>query len=101
MGSTIAFDPLKSYCAEWRKIYPEYKRHLQFVSPSSCAECGCPATNRCSACQKVAYCSTNHQKSHWKTHHKYKCCPYKLVTDPERQVVLNVQLNEAKQVKQY
>ena len=26
MGSTILFDPLKSYCAEWKKIYPEYKR---------------------------------------------------------------------------
>ena len=31
MGSTILFDPLKSYCAEWKKIYPEYKRQSHFT----------------------------------------------------------------------
>ena len=82
MGSTILFDPLKSYCAEWKKIYPDYKRHLDFFCPTTCAQCGAPATNRCSACQKVAYCSGKCQKLNWKTH-KSKCCPYKLVTDPK------------------
>lgn len=82
MASTV-FDPLKSYCADWRKIYPEYKRHLQFFCPEKCEECGKPATNRCSACQKVAYCSVKCQKINWKVH-KSKCSAYKLVRDPKK-----------------
>ena len=83
MSSTV-FDPLKSFCAEWRKIYPEYKRHLDFVNPSKCAICTKPASQRCSACQKVAYCSTKCQKLHWKSGHKSQCCPYKLVTNQDK-----------------
>ena len=82
MSSTV-FDPLKSFCAEWRKIFPEYKRHLDFVNPRKCANCTKPAPNRCSACQKVAYCSAKCQKSHWKNH-KSQCCPYKLVRDQDK-----------------
>ena len=82
MSSTV-FDPLKAYCAEWRKIYPDYKRHLDFYNPNTCSNSPCSkkAPNRCSACQKVAYCSAKCQKSHWKSH-KSNCCPYKLVRDP-------------------
>ncbi len=78
------FDPLNSYCAEWKKIYTDYQRHLDFFCPKNCAECGKLATLRCSACQKVAYCSSDHQKIHWKSRHKSQCCPYKLVRDPKR-----------------
>ena len=46
--------------------------------------CGAPATNRCSACQKVAYCSNNCQRAHWKSKHKSQCCLFKIVKNPEK-----------------
>ena len=82
--SAIIFNPLNSFCADWRKIHPEYKKHLDYVNPIKCSLCGAPATNRCSACQKVAYCSTNHQKSHWKSKHRSQCCPFKIVKNPQK-----------------
>ena len=85
MSSTV-FNPLKAYCAEWRKIYPDYRRHLDFYNPKTCSNSPCKkaAPNRCSACQKVAYCSPECQKSHWKTIHKTQCCPFKIVRNPDQ-----------------
>jgi pre-rRNA-processing protein TSR4 len=36
--------------------------------PSLCEVCGCGATNVCSQCKVMRYCSRNHQKNHWKIH---------------------------------
>ena len=82
--SAIVFNPLHSFCADWRKIYPEYTKHLDYINPVKCANCGSQAKNRCSACQKVAYCSGECQKSHWKTKHRTQCCLFKIVRNPDQ-----------------
>lgn len=40
-----------------------------------CAVCGASGTNlsRCSVCRTTAYCSREHQVSHWKAGHKQEC----------------------------
>lgn len=42
-----------------------------------CAVCHAGATQCCSSCHSVFYCSRQHQKQHWKFH-KFRCTPYKL-----------------------
>lgn len=42
------------------------------VAPRTCAFCLQPGSKVCTACRSVAYCSVEHQKSHWKTH-KIEC----------------------------
>ncbi|KZC09337.1 PREDICTED: protein msta, isoform A-like [Dufourea novaeangliae] len=49
-------------------------------SQTVCAVCGKTATNRCSACETVYYCSKEHQKKDWKKHTEV-CTPYKLAED--------------------
>lgn len=39
-----------------------------------CGHCGAAASRRCARCQKVVYCSQEHQKAAWKTH-KPTCVP--------------------------
>ncbi|XP_021942369.1 protein msta [Zootermopsis nevadensis] len=43
----------------------------------SCAVCQAVATQCCSSCHLVFYCSREHQKQHWKIH-KTQCTPYKV-----------------------
>ncbi len=38
-----------------------------------CEVCGCPATNKCSACKTVFYCCKDHQTVAWKEGHKREC----------------------------
>jgi len=40
-----------------------------------CTVCSGPASNRCSACKQVSYCSREHQKQDWRNH-KYSCRPF-------------------------
>lgn len=40
-------------------------------------DCPVPAVSRCGGCQKVGYCSKEHQKLHWKDH-KGDCCGWKV-----------------------
>jgi len=49
---------------------------------SECAVCKKECTNKCSACRLVAYCSKEHQKSHWKTH-KPQCRPLEIRKNDE------------------
>ncbi|XP_056644380.1 uncharacterized protein LOC130450172 isoform X2 [Diorhabda sublineata] len=47
---------------------------------TKCQVCRKPASNRCSGCHFVHYCSKEHQKSDWKQHKKY-CKPFKVYID--------------------
>lgn len=38
-----------------------------------CRACGCPGSKKCSGCQKVSYCSREHQMADWKLRHKAEC----------------------------
>ena len=40
----------------------------QFLEEAKCAECGKPATNRCSRCKNQWYCSRDCQLRQWKGH---------------------------------
>lgn len=42
------------------------------IMPRLCAMCGCKASNICSKCKAVAYCSREHQTKHWRDH-KVQC----------------------------
>lgn len=47
---------------------------------TKCEVCQKPASNRCSGCHFVHYCSREHQKSDWKQHKKF-CKPFKVYAD--------------------
>jgi hypothetical protein len=47
-----------------------------------CSLCQVPGKFRCGGCQKVGYCSKEHQKNHWKIH-KGECCAWKVVENAE------------------
>ncbi|KAL7737774.1 hypothetical protein ACLKA6_006164 [Drosophila palustris] len=53
-----------------------------------CAACGCLAPHTCSRCKEINYCSTGHQRAHWKQH-KLNCGALKasLVSDTLPEVV--------------
>jgi hypothetical protein len=38
-----------------------------------CALCGAPAQSKCGQCNRAVYCCRDHQRSHWRTVHKF-CC---------------------------
>lgn len=40
---------------------------------TTCSTCACPATDRCLACQCVAYCGRACQRVHWRAQHKRQC----------------------------
>jgi len=44
-------------------------------TPQTCPVCEAPAERICSGCHSVAYCSSGHQKTHWKQH-KNVCRPF-------------------------
>ena len=41
------------------------------IAKEECIICGCYASNVCSRCKKIYYCSKTHQKDHWKSHKLY------------------------------
>lgn len=53
----------------------------QEASSSKCALCNADANSRCGGCNKVSYCSKEHQKKHWKIH-KGECCSWKICESP-------------------
>lgn len=59
-----------------------------------CAVCNKPASQCCSNCNVVYYCTRDHQKSDWKNH-KNKCAPYKI----ERNDVLGRYLIATRNIK--
>ena len=93
------FNPIEVYCSEWKKIYPDYilrpltgsksnktdETNGQSITKPLCSACQNPGNlRRCGGCFEVAYCSTEHQKTHWKKEHRFKCCAYKIVQgDPK------------------
>ncbi|KAK4012629.1 hypothetical protein OUZ56_024870 [Daphnia magna] len=46
-----------------------------------CAVCRAKASQICTGCGEIAYCSKEHQKQHWSSSHKSQCKPYKVVFD--------------------
>lgn len=42
------------------------------MAPRTCVYCMQPGTKVCTGCRNVAYCSVEHQKSHWRAH-KLEC----------------------------
>lgn len=53
------------------------------LQPSAtCALCSEKANSRCGGCNKVSYCSREHQKKHWKIH-KGECCSWKICESPQ------------------
>lgn len=42
------------------------------ILPRLCAMCGCKASNVCSKCKAISYCSREHQTKHWREH-KLQC----------------------------
>ena len=41
--SAPPFNPIDAHCFNWKKIYPDYRRHLDFEKPDpTCAECSKP-----------------------------------------------------------
>nr|CAD7577521.1 unnamed protein product [Timema californicum] len=47
-------------------------------SDGACAKCSQPAKSRCSSCEKVYYCSLEHQLQHWPEHER-ECDTYKVL----------------------
>ena len=52
-------------------FYTEELDKRCIIFKEECIVCGCYASNVCSRCKKVYYCSKAHQKEHWKTHKLY------------------------------
>eukprot|EP00096_Caligus_rogercresseyi_P012366 TRINITY_DN5148_c0_g1_i1.p1 TRINITY_DN5148_c0_g1~~TRINITY_DN5148_c0_g1_i1.p1 ORF type:complete len:543 (-),score=128.12 TRINITY_DN5148_c0_g1_i1:82-1710(-) len=63
---------------------------------NKCDLCDAPATLKCGACQRVWYCSRDHQKKKWKEH-KIICIAFKI---EDTQSILGRQLISARDVKQ-
>ena len=76
MATPSLFDPALAHCPEWKKIVGSYRLRN---APAECSLCGAPAPTRCAGCLRVAYCSADHQKKHWRREHRYRCSPYKIV----------------------
>ena len=47
--------------------------HSTLSVPSKCLVCGCLGLKRCGQCNKVHYCSREHQKWDWRAGHKLLC----------------------------
>ena len=76
-----SFDPSLVYCPDWKKIQPNYKlKKLQL----KCPICQAEAASKCGACHRVAYCSNEHQRLHWKQTHRLQCCPFKIVKGDDK-----------------
>ena len=76
-----SYVPNSVHCTDWKKIWPGYK--LKKSSSDCCPVCQKEASSKCGACHKVAYCSNEHQKQHWKSAHRLQCSPFKIV-QPEQ-----------------
>lgn len=48
---------------------------------AKCALCSAEANSHCGGCNKVSYCTKEHQKKHWKIH-KSECCCWKICESP-------------------
>jgi hypothetical protein len=48
----------------------------------TCAVCAAPTAQSCAICNKVSYCSKEHQKGDWKAH-KPNCFPASVQTSPD------------------
>ena len=76
---TMAFNsyvPNSVHCTDWKKIWPGYKLKKAL---DVCPVCNKEASSKCGACHKVAYCSNNCQKLHWKSGHRLQCSLFKIV----------------------
>ena len=76
------FNPENIYCSEWKKINSRYllREGDEKNNVMVCSECSSVGSlKRCGGCYEAAYCSTDHQRRHWKKEHRMKCCPYKIV----------------------
>lgn len=56
-------------------LHPAIFRFSREMPEDVCTVCSGPASNRCSACKQVSYCSREHQKQDWKNH-KNSCRPF-------------------------
>ena len=52
----------------------KYTGSTTITNKNKCVVCQAPATNKCSKCDNVYYCSTEHQSEDWRTH-KANCIP--------------------------
>ena len=82
--STFDFDPLEATCSDWKKIDPDFKVKKPPLNSSKCGLCDKIASTRCSGCYKVVYCTTDHQRKHWKLEHSRKCCPFKVIIERKK-----------------
>jgi len=55
--------------------HPEIFRLSRKMPEDVCTVCSRSASNRCSACKQVSYCSREHQKQDWRNH-KDSCRPF-------------------------
>ncbi|ALC45151.1 CG18136, partial [Drosophila busckii] len=51
------------------------------LPPTTCAYCQAKASQLCTACRSVVYCSREHQKEHWKRGHKLECKCYEVASN--------------------
>jgi hypothetical protein len=62
--------------SEKGKVTDEIENEVEsgkgIILPRLCAMCGCKATNVCSKCKAISYCSREHQTKHWREH-KLQC----------------------------
>jgi ankyrin repeat protein len=59
---------IASFANQWDVVKYLQEQQTAKIGGLFCAKCGKLAVNRCSGCQKVYYCSKDHQMQDWKIH---------------------------------
>jgi hypothetical protein len=78
MATPTLLDPVSVHCSDWKKIDKSYRLS---DPPQKCSLCGSPAPTKCAGCLRVAYCSADHQKKHWRKEHRLRCSLFKIDHD--------------------